>query len=66
VQEQRSFTFYLEDETGTPHTFEFHVCPDEQAARERAHALLEERTRYFAIEVFEDEDLRFRVERPTA
>lgn len=66
MQQERAFTFYLEDEDGTPRTFEFHVCPDEQTAVDRARALLEQRTPYQAIEVLEEDDRRFRVERRSA
>ena len=66
MREERSFTFFLEDAAGTAQTFEFLVCPDEQAAREHAQALLKDRSRYRAIEVFEDDDHRFRLERPSA
>ena len=63
--EDRSFTLFLEDDTGAAATFEIVFCPDEAAAKDRAVDLLDDRPRYRAVEVF-DGKRSFRVERPQA
>jgi hypothetical protein len=50
---ENTYTFFLCDGSSTPPNFEIAILPDTQAATLNALRLLDERSRYSSVEIFD-------------